>query len=148
MTSDTTLNLSFLALPLATLVMAIVSAVFGWLNWRSEGARRRAEARRVRLEATIADLAELFAAIPHDKSKWSETYTKDFIEKVCMVDFKLDKDNPLTNDLVKAIQEVLPRELQKNDADHMAKYNKARTLAKDYLDLEWQKFKIETGMKQ
>ncbi len=133
------------ALPLSTFVMAFASAFFGFLAWRSEGSRRRAEARRMRLEATIDDLAELFAAIPHDKARWDEVYTQQFVEKVCKVDFKIDEDNPHAERLVKAIQDMLPREHKNRDADYMARYNDARRIAKEYLDLEWKRFKTETG---
>jgi hypothetical protein len=134
-----------IALPLSTLLMAFASALFGFLAWRSEGPRRRAEARRARLEATIDDLAELFAAIPHDKSKWSDAFTQQFVEKVCKVDFKIDEENPHAKALVQSIQDILPHEQSNRDADHMAKYNKARIVAKEYLDVEWRKFKSETG---
>ena len=136
-----------LVLPFSTLIMAFASALFGFLAWRSEGGRRRAEARRVRLETTIDDLAELFAAIPHDKSKWDQALTDNFVEKVCKVDFKIDEENPHADELVRAIQAILPRNQSNRDEEHMAKYNAARTVAKKYLDLEWKKFKTETGTK-
>ncbi len=136
-----------LVLPFSTLIMAFASALFGFLAWRSEGGRRRAEARRVRLETTIDDLAELFAAIPHDKSKWDQALTDNFVEKVCKVDFKIDEENPHADELVRAIQAILPRNQTNRDEEHMDKYNAARTVAKKYLDLEWKKFKTETGTK-
>jgi hypothetical protein len=136
-----------IAIPLSTLFMAFASALFGFLAWRSEGTRKRAEARRARLETTIDNLAELFAAIPHDKSKWNEVFTSEFIEKVCKVDFKLDDANPHADHLVRAIQDILPREHANRDEEHMAKFNKARTIAKQYLDVEWKKFNTETGAK-
>ena len=136
-----------IALPLSTLLMAFASALFGFLAWRSEGPRRRAEARRARLETMIDDLAELFAAIPHDKSRWSAAFTAEFIEKVCKVDFKLDGENPHADKLVRSIQEIMPHELSNRDEDHMAKFNAARAVAKHYLDVEWKAFKTETGTK-
>ena len=147
MSPDIPVDLWKIALPLSTLMMAFASALFGFLAWRSEGPRRRAEARRARLEAMIDDLAELFAAIPHDKSRWSDALTAEFIEKVCKVDFKLDGENPHADKLVRSIQEILPRDANNRDADHMAKFNTARTVAKHYLDVEWKKFKTETGIK-
>ena len=137
-----------LVLPFSTLIMAFASALFGFLAWRSEGGRRRAEARRARLETTIDDLAELFAGIPHDKSKWDSALTDTFIEKVCRVDFKIDEENPHADELVRAIQNILPREQKNRDEDHMGKYNAARIVAKKYLDLEWKKFRVETGTKR
>jgi hypothetical protein len=136
-----------IALPLSTLLMAFASALFGFLAWRSEGPRRRAEARRARLEATIDDLAELFAAIPHDRTKWSESFSAEFVEKVCKVDFKIDDDNPHAQELIQAIQNVLPRDMKGRDPEYMDKYNKARMTAKAYLDVEWRKYKAETGTK-
>ena len=144
---ETTADLWRIAIPLSTLFMAFASALFGFLAWRSEGTRKRAEARRARLETTIDNLAELFAAIPHDKSKWNEVFTGEFIEKVCRVDFKLDDANPHAERLVKAIQDILPREHANRDEDHMAKFNTARAIAKEYLDVEWKKFNAETGAK-
>ncbi|MEQ1578229.1 MAG: hypothetical protein ABL894_11310 [Hyphomicrobium sp.] len=136
-----------LALPVSTLIMAFASALFGFLGWRAEGSRRQAEARRVRLEATIDDLAELFAAVPHDRTKWDAAFTQTFVEKLCKVDFKLDDDNPHAKTLVTAIQKILPQEQKNRDDEHMALYNAARSTAKDYLDHEWKKFKSETGTK-
>ena len=133
------------ALPISTLLMAFTSALFGFLSWRAEGSRRQAEARRVRLEATIDDLAELFAAVPLDRAKWDASYTQTFVEKVCKVDFKLDDDNPHAKNLVTAIQKILPQEQKNRDGEHMVLYNAARSTAKDYLDHEWKKFKAETG---
>ena len=136
-----------IAIPLSTLMMAFASALFGFLSWRGEGARRRAEARRQRLESTIDELAELFAAIPHSPSKWDQTFTESFIEKVCKVDFKINDDNPHAYTLVRAIQNILPRNAPNRDEEHMTKYNAARIVAKQYLDVEWKKFKTETGTK-
>ena len=147
MTPDLYTDLFRIALPISTLLMAFASALFGFLAWRSEGTRRRAEARRLRLETTIDNLAELFAAIPHDKSRWNEAFTGEFIEKVCKVDFKLDDANPHAERLVKSIQAILPSEHANRDADHMAKFNQARAIAKEYLDVEWKKFNTETGAK-
>ena len=76
MSFDLSGDLWKLALPVSTLIMAFASAVFGFLSWRAEGSRRQAEARRIRLEATIDDLAELFAAVPHDRTKWDASYTQ------------------------------------------------------------------------
>jgi hypothetical protein len=134
-----------IAIPLSTLMMAFASALFGFLAWRGEGARRRAEARRQRLESTIDDLAELFAAIPHSPSKWDQSFTESFIEKVCKVDFKINDDNPHADTLVRAIQNILPRNATSRDEEHMTKYNAARIVAKQYLDVEWKRFKNETG---
>ena len=145
MTTDTLADLWRYAIPVSTLIMAFASAVFGFLSWRAEGSRRQAEARRLRLEATIDDLAELFAAVPLDRAKWDDSYTQTFVEKVCKVDFKLDDDNPHARKLVEAIQKILPQEQKNRDGEHMALYNAARSTAKDYLDLEWKKFKTETG---
>lgn len=145
MTPELAPDLWKIALPLSTFLMAFASALFGFLSWRAEGSRRRAEARRIRLEATIDDLAELFAAIPHDAARWDEAFTQQFVEKVCKVDFKIDEENPHAEALVKAIQTMLPREPKNRDAEHMVRYNAARTIAKNYLDLEWKKFKTETG---
>jgi hypothetical protein len=136
-----------MAIPLSTLFMAFASALFGFLAWRSEGSRRKAEARRARLEATIDRLAELFAAIPHDRSKWSEALTSEFVEKICKVDFRIDEDNPRAKELVGAIQDILPKEQANRDADHMGKFNRARTLAKEYLDIEWKRYTNEIGIK-
>ena len=136
-----------LALPISTLIMAFTSALFGFLSWRAEGSRRQAEARRVRLEATIDDLAELFAAVPLDRTKWDASFTQTFVEKLCKVDFKLDDDNPHAKNLVIAIQKILPQEQKNRDGEHMVLYNAARSTAKDYLDHEWRKFKSETGTK-
>jgi hypothetical protein len=136
-----------IAIPLSTLMMAFASALFGFLAWRGEGARRRAEARRQRLESTVDDLAELFAAIPHSPGKWDQAFTETFIEKVCKVDFKIDDDNPHADELVRAIQNILPRNASNRDEEHMTKYNAARIVAKKYLDVEWTKFKTETGTK-
>ncbi len=136
-----------IVLPISTLIMAFASALFGFLSWRAEGSRRQAEARRVRLEATIDDLAELFAAVPLDRSKWDDSFTQTFIEKLCKVDFKLDDDNPHAKKLVAGIQKILPQEHKNRDGEHMAFYNAARSTAKDYLDHEWRKFKAETGTK-
>jgi hypothetical protein len=136
-----------LALPISTLIMAFASALFGFLSWRAEGSRRQAEARRVRLEATIDDLAELFAAVPFDRTKWDASFTQTFVEKLCKVDFKLDDDNPHAKPLVTAIQKILPQEHKNRDGEHMGFYNAARSTAKDYLDHEWKKFKAETGTK-
>jgi hypothetical protein len=147
MIPETFADLWRIAIPLSTLFMAFASALFGFLAWRSEGTRKRAEARRARLETTIDNLAELFAAIPHDKSRWSEAFTGEFIEKVCRVDFKLDDANPHADRLVKSIQDILPREHANRDEDHMAKFNTARAIAKEYLDVEWKKFNAETGAK-
>lgn len=133
------------ALPLSTFLMAFASALFGFLSWRAEGMRRRAEARRLRLEATIEDLAQLFAAIPHDRARWSEAFTQQFVEKVCKVDFRIDEENPHAQKLVTSIQDMLPRDAVNRDVDHMTNYNRARTIAKEYLDVEWKKFKTETG---
>ncbi len=66
---DFSSDLLRIALPFSTPLMAFASALFGFLTWRSEGGRRRAEARRARLETTIDDPSELFTAIPHDKSQ-------------------------------------------------------------------------------
>jgi hypothetical protein len=145
MSPELTADLWRMALPLSTLIMAFASALFGFLAWRSEGSRRRAEARRVRLETTIDDLAELFAAIPHDKSKWDAAFTQQFVEIVCKVDFKIDEENPHATGLVQAIQNILPRNQNNRDEEHMTKYNQARIVAKKYLDVEWKKFKTETG---
>jgi hypothetical protein len=134
-----------IAIPLSTLLMAFASALFGFLAWRSEGSRRRAEARRQRLETTIDDLAELFAAIPHDRTRWDAAFTEKFIERVCKVDFKIDAENPHAEALVGAIQNILPRNGPNRDEEHMTKYNAARIVAKQYLDVEWSKFKSETG---
>ena len=142
---DLTGDLWKLALPVSTLIMAFASAVFGFLSWRAEGSRRQAEARRIRLEATIDDLAELFAAVPHDRTKWDASYTQVFVEKLFKVDFKLDDDNPHAKNLVTAIQKILPQEQKNRDGEHMTLFNAARSTAKDYLDHEWRKFKIETG---
>lgn len=147
MIPENSADLLRIALPLSTLLMAFASALFGFLAWRSEGTRKRAEARRARLETTIDNLAELFAAIPHDKSKWNDAFTGEFIEKVCRVDFKLDDANPHADRLVKSIQAILPREHANRDEDHMAKFNTARAIAKEYLDVEWTKFNSETGAK-
>jgi hypothetical protein len=136
-----------IAIPLSTLMMAFASALFGFLAWRGEGARRRAEARRQRLESTVDDLAELFAAIPHNPGKWDQSFTEAFVEKVCKVDFKINDDNPHSDELVRAIQNILPRNAQNRDEEHMTKYNAARAVAKKYLDLEWKRFKTETGTK-
>ena len=133
------------ALPISTLIAAFMSALFAFLSWRAEGSRRQAEARRVRLEATIDDLAELFAAVPHERAKWDASFTQTFVEKLCKVDFRLDDDNPHAKKLVEQIQKVLPQEQKNRDSEHMALYNAARSTAKDYLDLEWKKFKAETG---
>ena len=145
MSFDLSGDLWKLALPVSTLIMAFASAVFGFLSWRAEGSRRQAEARRIRLEATIDDLAELFAAVPHDRTKWDASYTQTFVEKLFKVDFKLDDDNPHAKNLVTAIQKILPQEQKNRDGEHMALFNAARSTAKDYLDHEWRKFKIETG---
>ena len=145
MSFDLTGDLWKLALPVSTLIMAFASAVFGFLSWRAEGSRRQAEARRIRLEATIDDLAELFAAVPHDRTKWDASYTQVFVEKLFKVDFKLDDDNPHAKNLVTAIQKILPQEQKNRDGEHMTLFNAARSTAKDYLDHEWRKFKIETG---
>lgn len=134
-----------IAIPLSTLMMAFASAVFGFLAWRGEGARRRAEARRQRLESTVDDLAELFAAIPHSAAKWDQAFTDKLVEKICRVDFKIDDDNPHADELVRAIENVLPRNSTNRDEEHMAKYNAARIVAKKYLDVEWKRFKTETG---
>lgn len=135
------------AIPLSTLFMAFASALFGFLAWRAEGQRRKAEARRVRLEATIDRLAELFAAIPHDRSKWSEAMTAEFIEKVCKVDFRIDEDNPRATALVGAIQSIIPNDRANRDSEHMEKFNRARILAKEYLDIEWKRYTTEIGIK-
>ncbi|MDX2307863.1 MAG: hypothetical protein NW216_06480 [Hyphomicrobium sp.] len=148
MPPDLTTELWKIAIPLSTLMMAFASAVFGFLAWRSEGPRRRAEARRARLEATIDDLAELFAAIPHSSDRWNEAFTQTFVEKVCKVDFKIDSDNPHADELVRAIQDILPRNSGTRDEAHMARYNAARIVAKKYLDLEWANFKSETSNKK
>ena len=145
MSFDLSGDLWKLALPVSTLIMAFASAVFGFLSWRAEGSRRQAEARRIRLEATIDDLAELFAAVPHDRTKWDASYTQVFVEKLFKVDFKLDDDNPHAKNLVTAIQKILPQEQKNRDGEHMTLFNAARSTAKDYLDHEWRKFKIETG---
>lgn len=145
MSFDLSGDLWKLALPVSTLIMAFASAVFGFLSWRAEGSRRQAEARRIRLEATIDDLAELFAAVPHDRTKWDASYTQTFVEKLFKVDFKLDDDNPHAKNLVTAIQKILPQEQKNRDGEHMTLFNAARSTAKDYLDHEWRKFKIETG---
>jgi hypothetical protein len=134
-----------IAIPLSTLMMAFASAMFGFLAWRGEGARRRAEARRQRLESTVDDLAELFAAIPHNAARWDQAFTEKFVEKVCKVDFKIDDDNPHADELVRAIQNILPRNSENRDEEHMTKYNAARVVAKKYLDVEWKRFKSETG---
>jgi hypothetical protein len=147
MTYDLSPELWRIAIPLSTLLMAFASAMFGFLAWRGEGARRRAEARRQRLESTVDDLAELFAAIPHDAAKWDQAFTETFVEKVCRVDFKIDEDNPHADALVRAIQNILPRNPEHRDEEHMAKYNAARIVAKKYLDVEWKRFKTETGTK-
>lgn len=147
MTPEMSPELWKIAIPLSTFAMAFASAVFGYLAWRSEGARRRAEARRLRLESTIADLAELFAAIPHSSAKWDTAFNDALVEKVCKVDFRIDEDNPHGQELVRAIQDILPRSSQNRDEEHMAKYNQARIVAKRYLDVEWKKFKTETGTK-
>ncbi len=136
-----------IAIPMSTLFMAFASAMFGFLAWRGEGARRRAEARRLRLESTVDDLAELFAAIPHTTAKWDQAFTDVFVEKVCKVDFKIDDDNPHADELIRAIQNILPRHATNRDEEHMAKYNAARIVAKKYLDVEWKRFKTETGTK-
>jgi hypothetical protein len=136
-----------IAIPLSTLMMAFASALFGFLAWRGEGARRRAEARRQRLESTVDDLAELFAAIPHSPAKWDQAFTESFIEKVCKVDFKINDDNPHSDALVRAIQNILPRNASSRDEEHMTKYNAARIVAKQYLDVEWKRFNTETGIK-
>lgn len=149
MSLDFFLSIDFwkFALPITTLIAAIMSALFGFLSWRAEGSRRQAEARRVRLEATIDDLAELFAAVPHDRSKWDASFTQVFVEKLCKVDFKLDDDNPHAKTLVTAIQKILPQEQKGRDSEHMTLYNAARSTAKDYLDHEWKKFKSEIGLR-
>ena len=136
-----------IALPISTLIMAFASALFGFLSWRAEGSRRQAEARRVRLEATIDDLAELFAAVPLDRTKWDASFTQTFVEKLCKVDFKIDEDNPHAKPLIDSIQKLLPTERQGRDGDHMTQYNSARTIAKDYLNHEWKRFKTETGLR-
>lgn len=147
MTPELSPELWKIAIPLSTLMMAFASAMFGFLAWRGEGARRRAEARRQRLESTVDDLAELFAAIPHASTKWDSAFTEKFVEKVCKVDFKIDEENPHAEALVSAIQNILPRNAEGRDEEHMSKYNAARTVAKKYLDVEWKKFKTETGTK-
>lgn len=147
MSPDISAELWKIAIPMSTLMMAFASAVFGFLAWRSEGPRRRAEARRARLEATIDDLAELFAAIPHNSDRWNDAFTQSFIEKVCKVDFKIDGENPHADELIKAIQDILPRQNGVRDEAHMARYNAARIVAKRYLDVEWTNFKRETSSK-
>jgi hypothetical protein len=136
-----------LAIPVSTLFMAFASAFFSFLAWRSEGTRRRAEARRLRLESASDELAELFAAFPHDRTKWDTAFNQTFVEKLCKVDFKIDEENPHAKPLVEAIQKLLPIERQGRDGEHMTHYNSARTIAKDYLNHEWSRFKTETGLK-
>jgi len=148
MTPEVLADLWRYAIPISTLIMAFASALFSFLSWRAEGRRRHAEARRVRLEATIDDLAELFAAVPLERAKWDASFTQTFIEKLCKVDFKLDNANPHARPLVTAIQKILPQEYKNRDDEHMALYNAARSTAKDYLDHEWSKFKFETGTKE
>jgi hypothetical protein len=69
------------------------------------------------------------------------------VEKVCRVDFKINDDNPHADALVRAIQNILPRNAQNRDEEHMTKYNAARLVAKQYLDVEWKRFNVETGIK-
>ncbi len=144
---DVTSDLWKLALPISTLLMAFTSAFFSFLAWRSEGTRRRAEARRLRLESATEDLAQLFAALPHERAKWDTAFNQTFVEKLCKVDFKLDEENPHAKALVESIQKLLPTERQNRDGEHMTQYNAARTTAKDYLNHEWARFKTETGLK-
>lgn len=42
-------------------------------------------------------------------------------------------------------QNILPRNATNRGEEHMAKYNTARFVAKQYLDVEWRRFKDETG---
>ena len=147
MTFDLSSDLWRYAIPISTLVMAFTSAFFSFLAWRSEGTRRRAEARRLRAEAASSDLAELFAAMPRERAKWDEAFNQTFVEKLCKVDFNLDEENPHAKPLVDAIQKLLPHEHKNRDGEHMAIYNSARATAKDYLNHEWAKFKTETGLK-
>lgn len=42
-------------------------------------------------------------------------------------------------------QNILPRNATSRDEEHMTTYNAARIVAKQYLDVEWKRFKDETG---
>lgn len=88
---------------------------------------------------------QLSAAIPHDTSRWSDAFTQEFVEKVCKVDLRIEVESPHAKKLAQAIQSIPPNDRANRDQGYMAKYNEARKVAKCCLDVEWTKFKTETG---